>query len=714
MTVAIPLVGCIIGCAQEPFQPSKAGLSEYAGSQSCKECHDKEFRDWSVSVHAKAERTVDPELDRAAFQVAEASVGESSKTFFIGAEGPEGATKEFHPTRVIGETPLRQFMIPFEGGKLQVASLTFGTEKGEWYEVFGDENRRPDEWGHWTGRGMNWNSMCAECHNTSLFKNYDLASDTYSTTCEEMAVGCEACHGPGQAHVDWQREFHLYGADPIANPTGKLLIDTCGVCHARRTPLTEDFLPGDLFLDHYVPELPNETEVYYPDGQVHDENYVYTSFRMSRMYKEGVHCLDCHDPHGAGLIDTGNALCMRCHVDTIDPTLHSHHRIDQPGGQCVNCHMPITVYMQRQPRRDHGFTIPDPELTIEEGVPNACNRCHDDKGPEWAAEAMKEWYPEKKDRPWKKRSRTVARARRYEPEVVTDLIALTKFDPHPAWRAIGAGLLDAWIEDPEARGAALSLLTEEDPLIRTMAVESLELAGAQVQSQIRPLLTDPVRSVRVRAAWNLRESLESGSPELLELVDVLKLNADQPPGALQLAGLLEARGQLPQAIALLKRATSWESQSDLLWQALATAQSQAGQDTQAVETLRTAAQRLPNSAHIQYSLGLAYAASGDLGKTVVALEKACALDSQFARSWYNLGLAYHQSNRPEEAFKALRKSSVLEPRNAHYAYTIATVCRDLGRIDDARYFAARTLEIEPQHPGSLALLAQLGGKQPRN
>lgn len=701
-----------LGCAQEPFQPSKSGLTQYAGSQSCKECHEKEFRDWSVSVHAKAERPIDPELDQPAFQAADSSVGESSQSFFIKTIGPAGATQEFHPTRVIGETPLRQFMIPFEGGRLQVASLTFGTDQGDWYEVFGDEDRRPDEWGHWSGRGMTWNSMCAECHNTSLFKNYDLASDTYSTTCEEMAVGCEACHGPGQAHVDWQREFHLYGADPIANPKGKPLVDTCGVCHARRTPLTEEFLPGDLFLDHYVPELPNETEVYYPDGQVHDENYVYTSFRMSRMYKEGVHCLDCHDPHGAGLIDTGNALCMRCHVDTIDPTLHSHHRIDQEGGQCVNCHMPVTVYMQRQPRRDHGFTIPDPELTIEEGVPNACNRCHDDKTPEWAVEAMKEWYPEKKERPWKTRSRTVAKARRFEPDVLPDLLALAKQDLHPTWRAIGAGLLDGWMEAPEAREAALSLLADEDPLVRTMAMESLETAGPQVRSQVEPLLNDPIRSVRVRAAWNLRESLESGNPQLAELVESLKLNADQPPGALQLAGLLHARNQIPQAIELLKRAVTWESFSDLLWQALATAQSQAGEERQALRTLQEAAQKLPDSAQIQYSLGLAHAALGDLANTLAALEKACALDPEFARAWYNLGLAYHQSTRPEEALQALTKATNLDPQNSHYAYTLATVLRDLGRMEDARHFALRSLQIEPNHPGSMALLAQLGGQPP--
>ena len=34
--------------------------------------------------------------------------------------------------------------------------------------------------------------------------------------------------------------------------------------------------------------------------------------------------------------------------------------------------MPVTTYMQRHPRHDHGFTIPDPLLTKQFGTPNAC------------------------------------------------------------------------------------------------------------------------------------------------------------------------------------------------------------------------------------------------------------------------------------------------------------------------------------------------------
>ena len=68
---------------------------------------------------------------------------------------------------------------------------------------------------------------------------------------------------------------------------------------------------------------------------------------------------------------------MRCHSGgypgspVIQPDQHMFHPNETPGGRCVDCHMPQTTYMQRHPRRDHGFTIPDPLLTQELGVPNA-------------------------------------------------------------------------------------------------------------------------------------------------------------------------------------------------------------------------------------------------------------------------------------------------------------------------------------------------------
>jgi hypothetical protein len=52
---------------------------------------------------------------------------------------------------------------------------------------------------------------------------------------------------------------------------------------------------------------------------------------------------------------------MRCHTGgypkapVINIAEHTHHPLTSAGSLCINCHMPVTVYMQRHLRRDHGF-----------------------------------------------------------------------------------------------------------------------------------------------------------------------------------------------------------------------------------------------------------------------------------------------------------------------------------------------------------------------
>src|SRR5207249_133639 len=185
--------------------------------------------------------------------------------------------------RVIGHDPLRQFLCEAPRGRYQAMEAAVDPLRREWFNVYGQEERQPGEWGHWTGRGMNWNDMCAGCHNTRVRKNYDAASDGYHTTMAEMSVGCEACHGPLRAHNDWQNRFGKSGQkDPtVPRPARARVLDTCGFCHARRSELTGDFKPGDDFLDDHELTIVDYTDAYYPDGQIREEDYEYASFLSS-------------------------------------------------------------------------------------------------------------------------------------------------------------------------------------------------------------------------------------------------------------------------------------------------------------------------------------------------------------------------------------------------------------------------------------------------
>jgi predicted CXXCH cytochrome family protein len=145
-------------------------------------------------------------------------------------------------------------------------------------------------------------------------------------------------------------------------------------------------------MDHYLPRRLDEG-MYFADGQIQDEVYVYGSFLQSRMYQAGVTCSDCHEPHDLSLKAPGNGVCLQCHrADRYDVTQHHHHAQDSEGASCAECHMPPRDYMVVDPRHDHSMRIPRPDLSVELGTPNACNRCHEDKSIQWAADQVDAWY----------------------------------------------------------------------------------------------------------------------------------------------------------------------------------------------------------------------------------------------------------------------------------------------------------------------------------
>ena len=240
-------------------------MSFYAGSESCRDCHRADYDLWKTSHHALAERSISAVSDQIAFSPTRSLQHGTENTTFqftngqyqIVTLGIESNRQPFRVERVFGNDPLIQFLAPFPGGRYQVHEASYDPKSNQWFYVYGDDLRFPREFGHWTGRGMNWNSFCAECHNTRLHKNYDPAADSYYTTMAEMAIGCEACHGSLKAHNEWQK---AHPKTTLPDPTVSSLppariVGLCGSCHSRSTDLTENFKPGDSFYDHYALEL---------------------------------------------------------------------------------------------------------------------------------------------------------------------------------------------------------------------------------------------------------------------------------------------------------------------------------------------------------------------------------------------------------------------------------------------------------------------------
>jgi len=646
---------------------------QQVGAEACRECHAEIVDQWYGSHHELANRPIDRAIDTPAFappRVVEdidsrtvMTVLNDQLTLSFERTGEENLTYPLEG--VIGLTPLRQYLAPFPGGRWQVASASYDPAKDEWFEVFESEGRLPGEWGHWTGQGMNWNANCAYCHMTEYKKDYDWERDTYQSKWLRQGIDCIACHAGVDAHMEAARAG--IEEPPIVTMEQPAVEASCARCHSRRDQLTPDaFEPGDAFHQHFNLALSDQPGLYYPDGQILDEVFVYTSFRGSRMGHSGVTCTDCHDPHTLKTIlpVENNALCMRCHSSGLDnapiiePLQHSFHQPGSTGTQCVACHMPETPYMQRDPRRDHGFLLPDPLMTQRLGIPNACSNCHADESLEWAVEWSEKWYGEKlaKSRQ-RQRAEAIHAAYNNLEEAKEKLLAAGETADIPYWRATYAGLLRDHGHEPDAAAWLRAQLDHENPIVRERALRSLVFAPGGVDLA-RAALQDESRSVRLTAMGILFQHGETVTDPALreEWQAYLEFNADRPQSAIMLAMELYRKQQTRTAKAAVEHATKLDRGNPELLRQAAVIMSIMNDPAKAEEYLLTATALNPDNPMIYYSLALLLAEKGEMQAAIDNLQAAVKIDPGFTRAWYNLALALTKLERWQEASESLEQA----------------------------------------------------------
>lgn len=741
----------------------------FVGRQSCVECHQQEHKLWEGSHHDKAMDLATPEtvlgnFDNQTFtynDITSRMFREGDK-YFVETDGPDGEMAVFEIKYVFGVEPLQQYMVEFPDGRIQVLGISWDTENKRWFHVYQNDPQPvvAGEWIHWTGGGQNWNYMCAECHSTNLQKNYDLASDTYHTTFSEIDVSCEACHGPGSIHLElanshsifWDRN-HGYGLAKLKDKDPKAQLDTCAKCHSRRRIVHPDYSPGQNFLDYYMPELLDD-DLYHADGQIDEEVYVYGSFLQSLMYRKGVRCTDCHDPHTTKLKAQGNALCVRCHVSAkYDTPLHHRHKVDSKGAQCVECHMPTTTYMVVDPRRDHSIRIPRPDLTVELGTPNACNGCHDDKTPEWAADKVVEWYGPKrrhdphfamalacgrtghleKGHPLASGSQTeVDKEIRRRLMELGDKKAVAEKDAGPIVRASAVALLGRY-PSPESLEYVAEKLKDEDGPVRVAAVRSLETLiplritdirsldqqappqRAVLERSMRelvrlagPALSDPLRAVRIEAARILTivplgllstDESDAFDQAFDEFLVSQAAVADQPAAHLNLGAVYGNLGKDDQAEEEYKIALRMQQDFVPARVNLAMLYDQQGRTQESEVLLKEVTQLAPEMADGHYSLGLLLAADGRLAEATKSLGEAVRLAPDHPRMRYNYALALMNQQQWDEAETQLQAAQRLDQHSADIIQALLSLHAQQQHWPQALQYAEILARQYPQDPG---------------
>ncbi len=756
--------------SSEPFDLSQA---TYVGAAKCVQCHAEQVKIYQGSHHDLAMDVATPETVLGDFSGVDIEhLGVKSRMFrdgnkyMVRTEGPDGKEQDFEVKYVFGVTPLQQYMVEFGRDsshsannlpQVQVLRVSWDTINKKWFHLDPpdvSDRLAPNDDLHWTGIAQRWNNMCAECHSTNYSKGFDTKTATYHSTFTAINVSCEACHGPASKHIElaqkWMPGWNRKRGFGLANlkRSAEDQIQACAPCHSRRSVIAAGFKAGDNFYDFYADQLLTQG-IYYPDGQVLDEDYIHGSFIQSKMYHKGIRCTDCHDPHSAKLKHNGNQVCTSCHqhpAGKYDSVSHHHHKPDTPGASCVNCHMPPTTYMAVDARHDHSLRVPRPDLSLTIDTPNACTGCHlkpenvaegkreklklyqdwmqaartgDEevkselqRANKWCNEACDKWYGEKRRRE-PHFGQAIAAGQKQSPDAVEQLSALLDKKPADVPAIARATALQTLSSIDAQKGAEYATKSMQDahPLVRAAACDALAGAASlgQAANALAKALDDPRRLVRTAAARNLLQfppdqHPQGAAPKLRQAVEELMTglsNDNDRAGAhLTLAVMAEQENRMQAAIEHYRDAIRIEP-------------SVTGPRTNLAalleRNLNSSAQPGDQSANtpiVQEISQLRKVELELLARDVKLLPDASTIQ-------YRYGLALYVDGQKDEALKHLARAAELEPKNFEYVQAVTLLYKSLARWEEAAQWCNRLIQLgAPDDPTPRNILNEIERKVP--
>ena len=752
------LLGAALGCrggaeratpAPTPttVPPPRAASATFVGRAACASCHAEEERRWKGSHHDLAMQEATPEtvlgnFDGATFRhfgVTSTFFKRDGK-FFVRTDGPDGRLQEYPIAYTFGVSPLQQYLIAFPGGRYQALNVVWDARPAKsggqrWFHLYPKEAVAHDDPLHWTGPYQNWNFMCSECHSTNVAKGFTAATSSYATTWSELDVSCEACHGPGSAHLAWaegvkagrakaddsDRGMAVVLRDPGPRATWDIdpktglakrsvprtshaEIETCARCHARRSVVAAAYVYGQPLLQTHRPALLEEP-LYFVDGQIHDEVYEYGSFLQSKMHAAGVVCSDCHDPHDLKVKGSADRVCMACHAaEKFDTPAHHHHAAASAGARCVACHMPTRDYMVIHTRHDHSLRVPRPDLTVSLGTPNACAACHADKPAAWAADAALRWWGDAL-----RRAPGYAEAIHAGQEGLAGApVALAAIVLDPNMPAIRRATAASLLAGPGTRPALERALADPDPLVRHGAVQALESVEPGERAALAgPLLRDPVLTVRIEAARSLaavpKDTLnptEAADLEkaLAEYVASQQVDADRAEAHLNLGALHAERGELAEAEKEYRQALAITPALGGAYANLADVYRLQGRDAEAEAILRQGLRAAPKDPGLHHALGLALVRRKRLPEALEELRQAAVLPPERARYVYVYAVALESSGQMDRAREVLTAAHERHTGDREILEALVTYSAKAGDGVAARRYAEALRAVDPDNP----------------
>lgn len=701
--------------------------ANFLGDKACKTCHEQAYNSWQGSHHDKAmqqatEATVLGNFNAVKYtsQGVTSTFFKKNEAFYVNTEGPDGAYHDYKIEYTFGVAPLQQYIVKFPNGHYQCLRTAWDTNAHKWFDLYPDFKVVHSEWLHWSRGGLNWNNMCADCHSTNVRKNYTQADHSYNTQYALINVSCEACHGPGKAHVDLVAQL---GEDYIATNDLKMttathpktLVDACARCHMRREQVSAFYNFEGGLLDHYFPQLIQEP-IYFPDGQIQDEVYVYGSFKQSKMYHHNVTCTNCHNAHSLELKFEGNTLCSQCHApEKYNTPSHHFHTQDTEASKCINCHMTGRFYMGNDFRRDHSFRVPRPDQSLKYNTPNACTQCHTNKDNQWAWDAFLKLYGAPEADHF---SDLLLPGLQGDSDAYHDLLTLVKDTVYPDIARASAvrGMLNYL--DANVINDMLGFLYDDSALVKGATLDAFgELNSEAYVNHFLPLLNDKHRSVRVKAFFALASLDYNAIPEAYQLAykkvekefnTYLNITSDFVGGRIKKANFNLKKGNIAAAIKGYESALEIDNTNNMVRTNLANLYYNNKAYDKAEVAFKKIISQEPEFWQTYYSYALLLAELNRLNEAIAQIKLAIQYMPDNTRLYYNLSLLYEKNNNLKQAQAAAKKGLSKAPENQDLRYVLAYLYAKDNKIQQAKTIVKQLIKQYPNNENYKRFYNQLG------
>ncbi|UCC24637.1 MAG: tetratricopeptide repeat protein [Gemmatimonadales bacterium] len=715
---------------------SRVEPGDFAGAETCAECHAEQYDAWVGSTHGRAGGEPGPGVVVAPFDgtpirfadgVVLPRVRDGTYEFVVRQDGFQEVS--FPVSGVVGGGHMlgggtQGFFTSGPDGTERFLAFDWSRTDGRWFCNTGTRldqgwvpitpDMRLADCGDWpASRVLGTESRftnCQGCHGSQIRLAFAPEERAWSTHYTSLAVNCESCHGPAREHVERARAED-FGSNGLQAGLGSLTVmgkdaslEVCFQCHALKDVLSEGYLPGDSLGLFYALKYPVLGDTpYYPDARIRSFAYQGTHLASACYLDGAMDCASCHDPHGQGYWDQfrnplespfDDGQCTSCHASKAEPLeAHTFHPPGSDGSRCVNCHMPYLQHPEVGPgvrfaRSDHTIPVPRPAFDTGMGVENACAQCHDDR-PTAALQAQVEaWWGEiKPHRPLVAGQLQVAAALENDgggaatmtrDRAAELLLRPDQKDPLIQFQALARFLtlfLEADMPSLEApvTNRLLDLTRSPDLDVRALALASLHWARGEDPEVKRAL----VAALSGENGWALRQRWALA----------LGFLADGRTGD-------EAYGQAQVGYA---KALEISPDDPRILSGQGLSLYRAGRFREAAAVLQRAARLDPQAALTRVNLGIAQAAVGDVAAAQQTYVGLLEMNPNEPLAWFNLGNLLQRSDRLAEAEEAYARASMLDPGLERAYFHRARALILLNRIPEALEPARRALELAPEN-----------------